>query len=72
MLPKKILTKQVYFKRIKDETNNNLAPELTPREKIKSQVTHERRILSVQNKMAAFPSHCYEVAHHFSRECLRI
>ena len=42
------------FERIKEETNNNLAPELIPREKIKSQVTHKRRILSVRNKMAAF------------------
>ena len=71
-LPKKILTKQEYFERIKEETNNNLAPELTPREKIKSQVTHKTPILSVENKMAAFTSNCYEVGHHFSHECLRI
>ena len=56
----------------KEETNNNLAPELNPREKIRSQVTHKRLILSVQHKMAAFSSNCYEVGHHFSRECLRI
>ena len=66
------LLKQEYFERIKEETNNNLAPELTPREKSKSLVTNERRILSVQNKMAAFSSNCYEVGHHFYRECLRI
>ena len=67
---KKILTKQEYFDHIKEETNNNLVPELTTREKIKSKV--ERRIWSVQNKMAAFSSSCYEAGHHFSRECLRI
>ena len=49
-LPKKILTKQECFEHIKEETNNNLAPELTPRGKIKSQVTYKRPILSVQNK----------------------
>ena len=66
----KIVTKQEYFERIEEETSNNLAPELTPREKIK--VTHKRRILSVQNKMKAFSSNCYEAGHHFSRECLGI
>ena len=38
----KILTKQEYFERIKEKTNNNLAPELTPREKIKSQVSSKQ------------------------------
>ena len=39
---KKILTKQEYSERVKEETKNNLAPELTPREKIKikSQSSH--------------------------------
>ena len=68
---KKILTKQEYFECIKGETNNNLAPELTPREKIKSQVTHKRRILSVQNKMAAFSSNCYEAGPSFFSRMLQ-
>ena len=66
------VTKQEYVERTKEVSNNNLAPELTPRGKNKSQVTHKTRILSVQNKMTAFSSNCYAVGHHFSRKCLRI
>ena len=47
---KNILTKQEYFERIKEETNYNLAPELTQQEKIKSQVTHKRRFFFFQFK----------------------
>ena len=69
---KNTLTKQECIQRIKEETNNHLPPELTLREKIKSQVTHKRRTLSVQNKMAAFSSNCCAAGNRFSRECLSI
>ena len=57
---------------LRRKTSNNLAAKLTRREKLKSQITHKTRFVSVQNKMAPVLSNFYDIGRTFSRVCLRI